>query len=156
MPEKPVNAELAAIEAALSSLTPAASAIQRDRLLFLAGQAAARRTLPAPHRRFTAWLWPCATAVSLLVAATFGTLWAAGGKPKTVERIVYVQAERAPAMAEKPIVKSASGAFADWQAGHGVRMRSNAEPRRPNATPVRRDPGNSENGNRSHAVHSIS
>ena len=48
--KKRLNEELAAIEAALGSLTPAASSIQRDRLMFLAGRASADR-LPLPRRR---------------------------------------------------------------------------------------------------------
>jgi hypothetical protein len=78
-----LNPELAAVEAALASLVPKASGVDRDRLMFLAGQAAAR-----PRRG--AWLWPCATAASLLLAAALGITIVVHGGPRTLERIVYV------------------------------------------------------------------
>ena len=102
MSEERVSGELAAIEAVLGSLTPAPSGIVRDRLMFLAGRASVfgvRRLAAAfcrkvanaierreaekaaASRRTPKLLWPLATAASLLVAATFGLLWAAGGKP---------------------------------------------------------------------------
>ena len=110
MSEERLSGELAAIEAALCSLTPTPSAIQRDRLMFLAGKASAHRAsshnvLLTLHARFwrrlgltrsvrsttvidpplrAAWLWPIATAASLVAAATFGILWAAGNKPQLV------------------------------------------------------------------------
>ncbi len=77
MSEEPIDAELAAIEAALGSLKPAASALQRDRLMFLAGRASAATTLallPTRRRRIAVWLWPCATALSLAVAVAFAVL----------------------------------------------------------------------------------
>jgi hypothetical protein len=76
MSQERLNDELAAIEAALCSLTPAASGIQRDRLMFLAGKAAGNRS--SSRRRLVAALWPLATAASLLAATAFGILWAAG------------------------------------------------------------------------------
>ena len=45
MSEKPIDGELAAVEAALSTLRPTASALQRDRLMFLAGRASAGKTV---------------------------------------------------------------------------------------------------------------
>jgi hypothetical protein len=74
MSQERLNDELAAIEAALCSLTPAASGIDRDRLMFLAGKTAGNR---GTRRRLAATFWPLATAASLVVAATFGVLWAA-------------------------------------------------------------------------------
>jgi hypothetical protein len=76
MSEERLNDELAAIEAALCSLTPAASGIERDRLMFLAGKAAASRG--SLRRRLARTFWPLATAASLLAAISFGILWAAG------------------------------------------------------------------------------
>ncbi len=66
--EEPLRPELAAVEAALASLTLRPAAVERDRLMFLAGQAAA---LKATRRR-GAWLWPCATAAALLLALGLG------------------------------------------------------------------------------------
>ena len=39
--------------------------------------------------RLHAWLWPCATAASLLLAAVFGVLWAAGGRPGVAQQAIY-------------------------------------------------------------------
>jgi len=89
MSEKRMSDELAAIEAALGSLAPVPSGILRDRLMFFAGRASA----PTRKRSVAAWLWPCAVAASLLMAATFGVLWAADGNRPIVERAVFVPAK---------------------------------------------------------------
>ena len=87
MPEKRLNDELAAVEAALAALKPAASLVDRERLMFLAGRASASgiATGDSPDfrvnengtgyhlgafatNRKAKWLWPCLTAVSLLLA----------------------------------------------------------------------------------------
>lgn len=67
--EEPLKPELAAIQAALAALTPQAAGLDRDRVMYLAGRAAACQ--PA-RRRAAAWLWPCATAASLMLAAVLG------------------------------------------------------------------------------------
>jgi hypothetical protein len=72
MPEKRLNEELAAVEAALASLKPAASGADRDRVMFLAGRASVNTNLPPTQRLKTQWLWPCTTAVSLLLAIASG------------------------------------------------------------------------------------
>ena len=71
--------ELASLEAALAALRPAPDQIERDQLLFRAGQAASRR-----H-----WLWPAATAMlALVVAVESGMLlW----RPTAPERVEYRQ-----------------------------------------------------------------
>ncbi|HLA85859.1 MAG TPA: hypothetical protein VJL29_13800, partial [Thermoguttaceae bacterium] len=58
---------LAAVEAALASLCPAPLGVDRDRLMFLAGSASARR-----GRR--QWLWPAATAATTLLAVGLATM----------------------------------------------------------------------------------
>ena len=64
-------AELAAVEKQLANLTPAAPRVDRDRLMFAAGQASAIAggspsvARPQPP---TVWLWPATTA--LMTAAT--------------------------------------------------------------------------------------
>jgi hypothetical protein len=90
MSEERLNDDLAAIEAALCSLTPARSSIERDRLMFLAGKKA------ATSHRSAKLLWPMATAASLLAAATFGILWAAGNNPRLVERPAVVSIAGTP------------------------------------------------------------
>ena len=67
--EEPLKPELAALQAALASLTPQAAGLDRDRVMYLAGRAAACQTA---RRRGAAWLWPCATAASLMLAVVLG------------------------------------------------------------------------------------
>ena len=81
MSKDQLDRELAAIEASLSNLTPAATTLQRDHLIFMAGKAMAEREAKRGRRRRVAWLWPCATAASFLLAAVFGSLWLATDRP---------------------------------------------------------------------------
>lgn len=85
------------VEAALRSLVPTRSSIDRDRILFAAGQASIRRT--SAHR---AWM---AVAASLaLLAAGEGVLLAHRPEPRMVERVVIV---RVPAPSPEPAPKLA-------------------------------------------------
>lgn len=97
--------ELAAVEAALSSLKPATSALDRDRVMYLAGRAAAAASRPSAGRRPFTWFWPAATAASLLVAATLGAVVIGRGQPQPVERVVYVKVA-------EPAAEAPSGAVA--------------------------------------------
>jgi hypothetical protein len=73
--------ELAAFETALAGLAPRPGPINRDQLLFRAGQQSARR--------YT-WFWPCSSGVLALATAVLaGVLWLRSA-PQPVERIVYV------------------------------------------------------------------
>jgi hypothetical protein len=72
--------KLAALEKSLSALVPVPGRIDRDQLLFRAGQASVRPRL---------WLWPAATALSMVVTAVLGTVLALRPAPATVERVVY-------------------------------------------------------------------
>lgn len=65
MPHEVPDPQSAALEAALRSLTPLPDRIERDRLMFRAGQAS------VPRR---GWLWPSSTAAMSLVAAILGGL----------------------------------------------------------------------------------
>jgi hypothetical protein len=100
MSQERLNDELAAIEAAFCSLTPAKSGIERDRLMFLAGRASASRRLP--RRRLATVLWPVATAASMLAATTFGVLWASGNNPTLVERVANVSGAGLPITTDLP------------------------------------------------------
>ncbi|HEV2970971.1 MAG TPA: hypothetical protein VGY55_13445 [Pirellulales bacterium] len=79
--------DLKPFEAALGALVPAASRVDRDRLMYLAGAAGA--TIPSPARfpRLHRAFWPCATAAMALIALGLGGLLAFR-QPQ--ERIVYV------------------------------------------------------------------
>jgi hypothetical protein len=88
--------ELTALETALRALPPAGPALDRDAVLFRAGQAAAAR----PR-----WGWPLAAAASLLAAVGLGLLHYLQPPPAPVERIVYV-----PVVREKVIEVAIQGA----------------------------------------------
>ena len=94
MSEKRINEELAAVETALATLKPAASGVDRDRVMFLAGRVSAVTQAKPRQRRKADWLWPCATVVSLLLAiASSGMLFlhgAVGGE----KQVVYIKVEK--------------------------------------------------------------
>lgn len=103
MSEERMNRDLKAVEAALSSLTPTPSGVKRDRLMYLAGRAAAEERSATGGRLPVSWLWPCATAASVLVAVAFAAMWFAGGKPEV--RIVYRDLPvRVPEQPQQPTV----------------------------------------------------
>ncbi len=66
--------ELKLLEAQLSSLSPAMVGLDRDRLMFLAGQAASSSSV-LQSSRMARWLMYSALAASLLLAVMFGSLW---------------------------------------------------------------------------------
>ncbi len=93
----PSDPELTAVAAALGALKPARSRLDRDRVLFQAGQRAGQAR----------WIWP-ALAASLALLA-LGEAWALAYRPApgVVERIVVVH-EIAPAPPVLPAPESAS------------------------------------------------
>jgi len=82
MAEELPPAELGAIETSLRGLQPTAAFLDRDRLMFKAGQESMRRLQ---------MLWPMATAAAVLLAVGLGSVLAL--RPP-VDRVVYV--DRAP------------------------------------------------------------
>jgi hypothetical protein len=89
--DEPARPELTFLERALGGLAPRPARLDRDALLFRAGQSA------APRR----WLWPCSTAVATTVAVVLGVLLAVRPQPTVIERIVPVPALE-PTTVEKP------------------------------------------------------
>jgi len=105
--------DLNAIAAALSSLSPSTGRLDRDRLMFLAGEAAARSNLAMPRLvplhsaasnsamahelppRMAArrWAWPVAFWTMSAVAATLLVVLVARPEPRVIERIVRLPAE---------------------------------------------------------------
>jgi hypothetical protein len=73
--------ELTALEDALRDLLPRAASVDRDAVLFRAGQVA------GPRR----WFWPCATAATSAAAVVLGVLLALRPAPAVIERVVYVE-----------------------------------------------------------------
>ena len=85
-------------EAELASLAPRAVRLDRDRLMFLAGQRSASPLLVAPAHR--GWPWPAAfSAMSALAAGLLLTL-VLRSQPREVVRIVQVPAENVQAVNE--------------------------------------------------------
>lgn len=85
----PIDPELNAVAAELRSIAPARSRLDRDRVMFLAGQA----SRPAPRgRRF----WPAAAACLGLIASAEAALLAHRPEPRVVEKIVVVREPAAP------------------------------------------------------------
>jgi hypothetical protein len=82
--------DLKALEAALAALVPRGDRLQRDRLMFLAGRAAASRPGAAVSRR---WAWPAAFSAMTAVAASLLVMLVTRPGPQIVERIVEVPAE---------------------------------------------------------------
>jgi hypothetical protein len=81
MSDSTSDPKLAALEKSLAALVPVPGRIDRDQLLYRAGQESVRRP---------PWVWPSATAMLALVAAGLGTALAIRPAPPTMERIVYV------------------------------------------------------------------
>jgi hypothetical protein len=90
-----VNDELAAVEAALSSLEPGTSNINRDRMMFLAGRASVSDRAPPPVRHVLQLLWPITSAVSLFIALCFGSMYFFLSSNRIEKQIVYVEVDKA-------------------------------------------------------------
>ena len=102
--------ELKAVESGLASLAPTTLRLDRDRLMYLAGQAAAAHDAPAGLASRRAWIWPAASAGVGAVSAALLVLLVARPAPRVVERIVYVPATHAAAAdaAQQPGADGAS------------------------------------------------
>lgn len=71
------------LESALAGLQPAPAALDRDRLMFAAGQAA------APRR---SWLWPTSAAALVCLSLGLGAALAMRPAPVETVRVVYLPA----------------------------------------------------------------
>ncbi len=90
MSHVPSDPEVTAIESALRALVPSRSTLDRDRLMFHAGQVSARSRSPAR------WVWPSIAATLTIVAVGEGALLAIRPEPRVVERLVIVREPPAP------------------------------------------------------------
>jgi hypothetical protein len=77
MPAQPFDEELPedlnAVENALRQLTPSLGQLNRDRLMYSAGQASVTASSLAAHApKFSGLVWPLSTAVLLLICFTLG------------------------------------------------------------------------------------
>ena len=94
-PREPKQADASRrFEAELAALTPRAAALDRDRLMFLAGQA----SLPAAHANqpVRRWAWPAAFSGMTALAASLLVVLAIRPAPRVVERLVRVPVEAPP------------------------------------------------------------
>jgi hypothetical protein len=82
MPEPIPTPDLAGLEAALKELTPASVPLDRDRLLFRAGQASVQ------GRR---WLWPSVAGLFALTTIGLAAALALRPAPGVVERTIVVR-----------------------------------------------------------------
>ncbi len=85
--------DLKALEAALAALVPRGDRLDRDRLMFLAGQTAASQPGAALSRR---WAWPAAFSAMTAVAASLLAVLVVRPGPQIVERILEVPVESPP------------------------------------------------------------
>lgn len=95
-PTAPRAPELGKLEAALAELTPRAVSLDRDRLMYLAGQASVG-TLASPR----GWRWPAAFSGMSALAATL-LIMLVSRPPRIVERVVRVAVPAASAADERP------------------------------------------------------
>ncbi len=110
MSEEQFDEGLNDMEAGLASLQWKASGIDRDQLMYLAGQASVRPARADPQPGILHLLWPLATAASLLVAMTLGAATLLNEQPQTVERVVYVPVDRPDDLhAEENLPANAAG-----------------------------------------------
>ncbi len=95
-PEQDIPSDLRSLEASLASLRPASGGLDRDRLMFLAGQESARRS------RLRPLAWPAALAAMTGAAAALLAALLVRPGPAVVERVVYVPAPAAQSAPESP------------------------------------------------------
>ena len=108
--------DLSELEAALAALVPRAEHLNRDRLMFLAGQASAEPKIgqtaaqsPTARLRCRAdWAWPAAFATMTGIAASLLVALAIRPAPQVTERIVE-RIITAPAASQEPAADVAQG-----------------------------------------------
>lgn len=84
--------EINEIEQALASLKPKQSGIDRDRLLYLSGQASVAH--PASVSSRSPRIWKLTTMLSTTAAVVLGFLLAVRAEPEVVREIQYVEIDR--------------------------------------------------------------
>jgi hypothetical protein len=102
MSEPTHDPNLTAVERALAGLAPSAGALNRDALMFAAGQRSARR----------GWAWPGAAIGCAVAAAVLGAILLLRPPPEPVERVVYV-AVPIPPREGPPSPGDESGSFVE-------------------------------------------
>ncbi len=93
MPDQAHDPELAALERKLAALVPASGQLNRDQVMFRAGQASLKRA---------GWFWPAVAGAMTLVAAGLGGVLLLRPQPETEKHIVYVIKEVPQRLAPRP------------------------------------------------------
>jgi hypothetical protein len=88
--------DLKAVESDLAMLRPRKDRLDRERLVFLAGQASVGGAAGHPGTHLHRWAWPASFASMTAVAAALLTLLLARPEPPVIERIVYTAAQPGP------------------------------------------------------------
>lgn len=117
-PGKELPRELKAVEAELATLRPRAR-LDRDRLVFLAGQASVRAPAAGRWAKAAGWAWPTAFAGMTATAATLLVMLLVRPEPQVVERVrivrvpVEAQVEEAPRWSDGQDAPPTQSPFAD-------------------------------------------
>jgi hypothetical protein len=96
-PEEELPPELKAMEAELSALRPRDDRLDRERLVFRAGQASVGGGRGRRVERGAGWAWPASFATMTAVAATLLVMLLLRPQPQVVERIHVVEVPVEPA-----------------------------------------------------------
>jgi len=100
------------LERALAVLRPAGSQIDRDRFLFLAGQASADGG--RPNSSFSRWVWPGATLISSVAAVVLSVLLLSRPEPgRSGDDAIASHADRRPAPTVADTLVAVSDSAAD-------------------------------------------
>ncbi|HEV3004753.1 MAG TPA: hypothetical protein VGX78_09840, partial [Pirellulales bacterium] len=133
-PERLPDGAMQRFEAQLASLSPRAAHFDRDRLMFLAGQASVSSAVTEPAHR--GWAWSAAfSAMSALAAGLLLTL-VLRAQPPEVVRIVQVPAEGVRAVDE-----SGADRQNDRLSPSNERVAAQSAPSRPEVFPDKAAPG---------------
>jgi len=92
--KRELPAELKAIEAELAALVPRTDEFDRERLVFLAGQASVQKAGVLGGRHASQVAWPMATAAMTAIAASLLAVVMTKSGPETETRVVYREIER--------------------------------------------------------------
>jgi hypothetical protein len=128
--KRQLREEMSEFERDLQSLSPRPSGVDRDRLMFLAGQASATAdrengTAVASSRRRNARFWQTATAVLSLTTIGLATALWQQPAPQVVERIVYLPLP-VPDEQTAPVIDTPAAVAAPLEAQRSVAQHAGA------------------------------
>jgi hypothetical protein len=92
-----LSCRLKAVEADLALLRPREDRLDRQRLIFLAGQASVSEAGHRQRTSFQRWAWPASFGAMTAVAGSLLVLLLVRPEPQVIERLVYVPSPSTPA-----------------------------------------------------------